>query len=537
MTDIVRSLAAHLHRTGAPFLFIGSGLSRRYTGADDWEGLLRHFAEMTDRPYEYYKTSAGGDLPAVASKIADSFHDLWWSEAEFEDSRQAYVATGLRDRESALKVEVARYVEDLPASLPESGPLAEEVELLSRAVVDGVITTNFDPILETLFPEFRVFVGQDELMFANPQGIGEIYKIHGSCSDPDSLVLTAEDYQRFDQRNAYLASKLMTIFVEHPVVFLGYSLGDRNVTSILRAIAACLRQDNVDQLRDRLVFVRWDNDSPSSISPHTVMVDGFVIPVIEVVVPDFIEVFTVLASLRRTFPAQLLRRLKEHVYELVLTDDPHEQLFVAEIGDDTRAQDIDVVFGVGVGAQLGEHGYVGIDRWDLIKDVLDGSRRYRASAVVAESLPRILAQPGNVPVFKYLRQSGALDPNGDIRTEASVPTKVAAMAARIRAGMPASSAHKRKAPEVLASVHGVADLERQLGEKNVLGYGTCMTADMVDPAELLDFLQRHRHYLTEKSWENTQYVKLVCLYDWAVYGLNSSPTDAAAAPEPAEATQ
>jgi hypothetical protein len=38
--------------------------------------------------------------------------------------------------------------------------------------------------METLFPDFEVFVGQDEMLFAETQGIGEIYKIQGSIARP-----------------------------------------------------------------------------------------------------------------------------------------------------------------------------------------------------------------------------------------------------------------------------------------------------------------------------------------------------------------
>jgi len=51
-----------------------------------------------------------------------------------------------------------------------------------------------------------------------------------------------------------------------------------------------------------------------------------------IVVPDLKEIFEVLAGLKRVFPAKILRCLKEHAYDLVLTDDPH-QLYVADIED------------------------------------------------------------------------------------------------------------------------------------------------------------------------------------------------------------
>jgi hypothetical protein len=203
----------------APFLFAGAGLSRRYLGLESWEGLLRRYSAEVGRPYEYYLATANGSFPSVASAIAADMHERWWREDRYVESRERFASAAVR-RDSALKIEIARYLADSIDRLPSGGQLANEIDRLGRIVIDGIVTTNYDPLLETLFPDFRVFVGQDELLFNDPQGVGEIYKIHGSHAVPNSLVLTAEDYERFRERNPYLAAKLLTIFVEHPVVFV-----------------------------------------------------------------------------------------------------------------------------------------------------------------------------------------------------------------------------------------------------------------------------------------------------------------------------
>jgi hypothetical protein len=517
MVDVRAALTEHLGHRSSPVLFVGSGLPRRYAGAENWEGLLRRFAAMTARPYDYYRSQADGNLPAVATKIAQAFYDIWWDDEKFEASREKYAAD-LATQESPLKVEVALHLSGLTAKLPTPGPLADELDLLRKAVVDAVITTNYDDLLPTLFPDFRSFVGQDGLLFANSQGIGELYQIHGSVTEPDSLVLTEADYQRFEERNAYLAAKLMTIFVEHPVIFLGYSLSDRNIHSILRSIAGCLTENNIGELRDQLIFIEWAEGTEPSVGPHTFMIDGFVLPVLQIKIPNFTAAFTALAELHRSFPAKLLRRLKEQIYDLVLTDDPHHRLVVADIEDTTDDRDLDVVFGVGIHAKFGQEGYVGLTRDQLVDDILGNRASYDPHQIVYGTLPRILPTSGYVPIYKYLRGVGALDDAGAIKSDANVSDKITRMADKIRGGMSASAEIARKAPAVLAGINSITELEAEHGEDGVLNYGTCMPPDRVDPDQLRDFLNANPRLRDDDSWRKTQYIKLTCFLDWLENG-------------------
>ena len=66
------------------------------------------------------------------------------------------------------------------------------------------------------------------------QGIAEIYKIHGSVQNPESIVINKADYQKFYDKGKYLAAKLMTIFMEYPIIFIGYSISDSDIQAILK---------------------------------------------------------------------------------------------------------------------------------------------------------------------------------------------------------------------------------------------------------------------------------------------------------------
>ncbi|MDR5810923.1 SIR2 family protein [Caballeronia sp. LZ019] len=221
--DLTESLLNHFKSfSSPPYIFIGSGVARRYLGLEGWEGLLRSQCQAHGLDYEFLNSTAGGDLPELASAMARELHERWWKDEKYKESREQYrkIAT---NKESALKIEIARHIGE-SGVITNDPQLVGELELLRKIVVDGIVTTNWDGLLEYLFPDYTVYVGQEALLFSQIQGIGEIYKIHGSHTDPSSLVLTKSDYDEFHRRNPYLASKLLTFFVENPIVFLGYSL-------------------------------------------------------------------------------------------------------------------------------------------------------------------------------------------------------------------------------------------------------------------------------------------------------------------------
>ena len=121
-----------------PFLFAGSGITRRYYGLPDWVGLLTYFAGKVKKDpfaYRFYENKASEaehtaeKLPLVASYVEKDFNGAW---------------------------------------------------------------------------------------FNNEEGIRS-----------DSEKVQA-DYQKFHDKGKYLAAKLMTIFMEYPIIFVWYSINNQD---------------------------------------------------------------------------------------------------------------------------------------------------------------------------------------------------------------------------------------------------------------------------------------------------------------------
>lgn len=409
LTEIIENKPA------GPFLFLGSGFSKRYIGLEDWEGLLTKFCKM-GKPFGYYLTQADGSFPATARLIAEDFNDYWWNSPEYKESVQNNTHE-LVDKTSALRVEISNYLSTLGEKIAYTSEYTSEVDLLSNLNVDGIITTNWDSFTEQLFPDYKVYIGQEQLLFSNPQEIGEIYKIHGCASDPHSLLLTDNDYNNFNDRNAYLAAKLITLFIEHPIIFIGYSLSDKNIYNLLTAITKCIGSENIEKLRKNLIFVqRLKDGSEEDISDTYMAIEGVQIPIVLVKTNDYGKVYAAIDATKRKIPAKVLRLCKEQLYELVQSTEPEKKLCVVDIDNIEEQEDIEFVVGVGVAKKAAEEndiapiGYAGIRLKELVSDLLHSDKGYEADKIAKFVIKSVSRDTANVPVFKYLQALGVTCP-------------------------------------------------------------------------------------------------------------------------------
>lgn len=395
-----------------PFLFIGSGLSLRYAGSPNWVGLLKAVCEgvLGDRfAYARYNARAQADvsngavpalLPHIATLMEPNVNDALLASDGFAGFRKRHEEELLAGA-SPMKTYVADLVSG--CEINESDE-TRALERAGRDRVSGVITTNYDALCEALFPTYQAYVGEGSLLFSEPSFAQEIYQIHGSAKEPDSMVLTDADYAEFSVRRKYLAAKLLTIFVEYPVVFLGYSISDENVKAILADVCECVPPDKLGRLGSRLVFV--EHAEETRVSDHTMDLGGHLLPMTRIQTDDFLSVYQALQATRRMYSPKVIRELRGSVFRLAERLDPTSEVVTSGFDAmlDRMAPDQRIAIQVAVSpAAVG----VPVTREDIFQDVVLDDLHLDPHFVVDTYLSKYIRQfPNVMPVFKYLQDLG-----------------------------------------------------------------------------------------------------------------------------------
>jgi hypothetical protein len=249
----------------SPILFVGSGLSRRYFSGPSWDELLAYLAArcpLIERDYAYYKQTLLSPL-AIGQEFARLYLEWAWGigRNQFPDALfESDVPPG-----AYIKYKIAEYLRKItPTALAADHQLAAEINALRAIKPHAIITTNYDQFLELLFPDYQPIVGQ-KVITGSTVLYGELFKIHGCVSEPNSLVFTQRDYDEFIKRKKYLSAKLTTFFSEHPLLFVGYSASDQNIKGILSDIDEILSDNGA--VIPNVYIVEWNAKAPSISTP------------------------------------------------------------------------------------------------------------------------------------------------------------------------------------------------------------------------------------------------------------------------------
>jgi hypothetical protein len=221
-----------------------------------------------------------------------------------------------------------------------------------------------------------------------------------------------------------------------------------------------------------------------------------------------------LAANKRKFPAKVLRRLKEHVYELVQRQDPRGQLYVLDLEKEDDGSKVDIVYGVGAAKEMGPVGYSRIHRDQLVRDIVFDDSGFRPDMLVKHTLPDLLTSKANVPVFKYLRGAGYVGPNAATLT--SLDTKVQQSATRTRASFAATKSLERKRSTIENLRGGIPVLAEKFDVLHCAEFIFLLPDFRLTVNDLAAFLEANFSSLIKSSPSTTR--KLVCLLDWFKYG-------------------
>ena len=117
---------------------------------------------------------------------------------------------------------------------------------LASLPVSEVVTTNYDQLFEVASRATGRKLAV--LPYAPTSGHDRwLLKMHGCVLRPEDIVLTREDYLRYDARRAALAGIVQALLITKHILFVGFSLNDDNFHRIADAVRQAIRPGSEDQ--------------------------------------------------------------------------------------------------------------------------------------------------------------------------------------------------------------------------------------------------------------------------------------------------
>lgn len=308
-----------------PVLFIGTGMSLRYLKHSyTWDGLLNQIAlDLTDSNEYYLDLKAhhyfegNYDYEKIASDLEKKFNETVQNNrnGKFKTiNDQFYENMKYGKNISRFKLYLCSLFKNIEFKEEKIDEINEFKKV--RKNVGSVITTNYDQLIENLF-EFSPLIGND-ILLSNPYG--SVYKIHGCFTTPDKIIITHEDYVKFEKKYELIRAQLLSIFIHNPIIFMGYSITDNNIRKILKTIFEYvpLGSELGEKIKANFLLVEYEENSNSTeVYEHDIFLDeNTMIRVNKIKTDNFLSIYKSLSTLQLPVSAMDIRKVQNVVKEI-----------------------------------------------------------------------------------------------------------------------------------------------------------------------------------------------------------------------------
>lgn len=289
-----------------PVLFVGTGFSLRYlNGSYTWDGLLKKVSFDAFGDDEYYydiksqcSVKNNFDFTKVATILEKDFNkklskdrngSLKFVNDKFYEEMKDNISL------SRFKIYISFLLNELNIKSEMDIELSELKK--SKKNIASIITTNYDCLIEEIFG-FNPLIGNNILL---SNSYGSVYKIHGSVENINSIIITEEDYSSFHNRYELIRAQLLSLFMHNPIVFLGYSVSDDNIKTILKTIFTYVEPNSAEaeKIRSNFLLIEYNPDSDSTeVVEHDIDIDGYsLIRINKIKTDNFKEIYSSIGNL------------------------------------------------------------------------------------------------------------------------------------------------------------------------------------------------------------------------------------------------
>ena len=308
-----------------PILFVGTGVSLRYlNNSFNWNGLLEHVIVELKGNKEFYlntKSKCQEDgkfrFDKIASIIENEFSEALESDrnGRFKDVNDIFFEKMEKDiNVGRFKIYISKLLENLEYREEKKDEIKELKKI--RKNIGSIVTTNYDKLIEDIF-EFEPLIGND-ILLSNPYG--SVYKIHGCVTQPEQIIITKGDYDKFNNQYELIRAQLLSLFIHNPIIFLGYNIGDQNIKNILKTIFTYAKPNSelAEIIRKNFLLVEYEaNSNNEDITEHDIDLEGFsTIRINKLKTDNYISIYKSLSEINLPISAMDIRKVQNVVKEI-----------------------------------------------------------------------------------------------------------------------------------------------------------------------------------------------------------------------------